>query len=171
MFMDNKYISISSAHVSDAGALAHIHEEAWRYAYFGIIPGLDLERYLANKGPGWWQTFLSHRPDILVIRYSTNVVGYATLGHIRSRSLPYKAEISELYLHPNYHGLGFGKKLFQTARNKLKNYGLKSLFIWALEENSYAIDFYQRMGGQIVAQKLESFGNSELNKIGFGWDR
>ena len=168
--MSHKHISISSAHISDAEPLAEVHEEAWRYAYFGIIAGPDLERYLADKGPGWWQSFLSHRPDILVIRFQTQIFGYATIGHIRNRSLPYKAEISELYLRPSYHGLGFGTALFEKARNKLSDYGLKSLFIWALEENSYAMHFYERMGGKIVAKQTETFGNTKLNKVGFGWD-
>ncbi len=166
----NDIITIRSAQVSDANELAAVHEAAWRYTYFGVISGLDVERYIAKKGTHWWAMFLKRKPNILVMSFDHSIAGYANIGHIRNQSLPYTAEITELYFHPTYHGLGLGRKLFTEAKNKLKNNGLKGLFVWALEDNHPAMKFYAQMGGQIVAQQTETFGQSIVKKIGFGWN-
>jgi hypothetical protein len=48
-------ISFRKAAPRDAGAIAAIHDAAWRSTYQGIIPHLHLERMIARRGPLWWQ--------------------------------------------------------------------------------------------------------------------
>jgi hypothetical protein len=33
-----------------------VHDAAWRDAYRGLIPGRELERMIARRGPRWWQS-------------------------------------------------------------------------------------------------------------------
>ena len=65
--------------------------------------------------------------------------------------------------------LGFGEHLFEACRHQLDQRKLKGLIVWALFENTPAIDFYWRRGGRPVAEAREKFGKAELNKIAFVW--
>ena len=47
------------------------------------------------------------------------VAGYANYGRNRARSLHYEGEIYELYLRPEFQGLGFGHRLFSAAKRDL----------------------------------------------------
>ena len=38
----------------DAEEIARVHDASWRDAYRGVIPGVELERMIARRGPAWW---------------------------------------------------------------------------------------------------------------------
>ena len=48
-------ISIRAARLGDEGEIATVHDAAWREAYRGVIPGRELERMIARRGPEWWR--------------------------------------------------------------------------------------------------------------------
>ena len=81
----------------------------------------------------------------------------------------YDGEIYELYLRPEFQGLGFGRRLFTAARRDLAQSALKSLIVWALSENDNAVEFYRALGGKAVARSSEKFGTRVLDKVAFGW--
>lgn len=165
----NQIVQIRSSRPRDASALATIHEEAWRSAYQGIIPHLALERMIAKKGPGWWETALRQRAPLLVLDFSGEAAGYVTYGRSRLGRSAFHGEIFELYLHPIYRGLGFGEQLFAAARSRLAQLRLKGLVVWALADNDSACAFYLRLGGKPVAEGSESFGDVSLRKVAFAW--
>ena len=86
-------------------------------------------------------------PRVLVVEIGGKVAGYATIGRNRARELPQQGEIYELYLRPEYQGIGLGSRLFAAARDKLACHGLKGLVVWALEENGTAVAFYAAPAG------------------------
>ncbi len=94
----------------------------------------------------------------------------ANYGRNRARSLFYDGEIYELYLRPEYQGLGFGRRLFTSAQRDLAQSGLKSLVVWALSENNPAVEFYRALGGKTVARSSERFGERSLDKVAFAWN-
>jgi ribosomal protein S18 acetylase RimI-like enzyme len=73
--------------------------------------------------------------SILVLDVGGTVAGYATLGLNRARSLPQEGEIYELYLKPEFQGVGLGKRLFTEARQLLDSLGCKGVVVWCLEDN------------------------------------
>ena len=85
------------------------------------------------------------------------------------RTLPFKGEIYELYLRPEYQGLGFGRQLFRGARDQLGAFGYKSHAVRVLSENGPACDFYAAMGGWKVAQSDEKIGDDILEVTLYGW--
>jgi ribosomal protein S18 acetylase RimI-like enzyme len=97
-------IGIRRATIKDASAIATIHDEAWRLAYRGIIPGANLERMIERRGPAWWLKALERRTAVLVLEVSGKVCGYATIGPSRMRMLPFGGELYELYLKPEHMG-------------------------------------------------------------------
>ncbi len=168
--MSTLSIDVRRARVDDAAGIAAVHDGAWRYAYRGILPGIDLERMVERRGPTWWEKAIRRHVLVLVLEVDGRIVGYATLGPSRMRSLPYKGEIYEIYLVPEYHGLGLGSRLFQSARRMLSDLKFTGLAVRALRANDGAVAFYRRLGGKPVVETGERIGDTVLPVMVFGWD-
>jgi ribosomal protein S18 acetylase RimI-like enzyme len=167
--MSTTLIEIRQAKPADAAAVAATHDDAWRSAYQGIIPGTELEKLISRRGPDWWESAIRKGSRIAVLGFGDTLAGYANYGRNRARSLFYDGEIYELYLRPEFQGLGFGRRLFSSARRDLLQSGLKSLVVWALADNDPAVEFYRALGGRAVARSSERFGARTLDKVAFAW--
>ena len=89
---------------------------AW---YRGIIPGRELERMIARRGPSWWRSAIQRRSRLVVLDFDDAIGGYASYGRNRVPAMNFGGEIFELYIAPEFQGLGFGKRLFSAARKDL----------------------------------------------------
>jgi ribosomal protein S18 acetylase RimI-like enzyme len=163
-------IEIRQARPSDAAAIASTHDEAWRSAYQGVIPGIELDKLINRRGSDWWDSAIRKGSRISTLVFGDTVAGYANYGRNRARSLHYDGEIYELYLRPEYQGVGFGRRLFSAARRDLVQSGMKSLVVWALSDNDPAVEFYRSLGGRAVARSSERFGTRVLDKVAYGWN-
>lgn len=163
-------VTIRGARADDAEEIAAVHDAAWRQAYRGIIPGRELERMVARRGPRWWRRAITQGTRLTVVDYDESVVGYTSYGRNRVPTLPFGGEIFELYLAPEFQGVGFGRRLFDAARRDLANHGLRSTLVWALADNDRALDFYQRLGGRVVRRAEERFGSEARGRIAYGFD-
>jgi ribosomal protein S18 acetylase RimI-like enzyme len=165
--MKELVISIRRAKSEDAAALSNVFDSAWREAYQGIIPAIALERMISRRGPRWWLSTISRGRPIVVLDVAEAIAGYVSYGRCRDRSLPAEGEIDELYLAPEYQGLGFGKRLFNAVRNDLRDREAKRIAVWCLSDNERACAFYQRMGGKRIAETTERLGGSNLGKTAY----
>ena len=161
-------IHIRSARPSDACAVADIHALAWREAYLGIIPALEIERNIARRGPVWWHGALRRGRNIAVLDFAGELAGYASFGRGRVRGLA-QGEVYELYMRPEFQGVGLGRKLFEAARKRLARDQLSGLVIWSLTENERACGFYSAMGGKVNARAVERLGDVWLDKHAYTW--
>jgi len=167
--MSTVLIEIRRAKTSDAASVAAAHDEAWRSAYRGVIPGPELEKLVNRRGPAWWDGAIRKGSRVSLFVFGDTVAGYSNYGRNRARSLPYEGEVYELYLRPEFQGLGFGRRLFTAARRDLAQNGMKSVVVWALSDNEPALEFYRALGGRPVARSSETFGTRTLDKVAFAW--
>src|SRR4030088_160094 len=168
--MSTTLIEVRPAKAADAAAVASTHDEAWRGAYQGVIPGPELEKLINRRGPQWWDSAIRKGSRIAVLAFGDKVAGYANYGRNRARSLFYDGEVYELYLRPEFQGLGFGRRLFTAARRDLAHSGMKSVVVWALSDNEPAVGFYRALGGRAVARSSEKFGDKVLEKVAYAWN-
>jgi ribosomal protein S18 acetylase RimI-like enzyme len=169
--MSTLSIGVRRAESGDSDAITEVHDAAWRYAYDGMIPAKELARIIARRGPRWWDRAIRRGTAILVIEVGGAICGYATFGPNRARNLAQKGEIYELYLKPEYQGVGLGTRLFLSARRELARFGCDSVVVWVLSENDNACRFYRNAGGRKVARANERFGEASLTKIAYAWTR
>ena len=113
--MSTTLIEIRRAKSSDAGDVAETHDEAWRTAYQGIIPGNELDKLINRRGPDWWDSAIRKGSRITILQFGDRIAGYANYGRNRARSLFYDGEVYELYLRPEFQGLGFGARWWVLA--------------------------------------------------------
>ena len=163
-------IELRRGEVGDAAAIALVHDAAWQNAYSGVVPHKALNRMVRRRGERWWSKAIRRATIVLVLEIGGKIAGYATLGRNRVSTLPHDGEIYELYLLPEYQGLGFGTRLFLAARAELKRRGLIGTVVWVLAENERGISFYKNAGGRIVAEGSEMFDGQKLVKLAFAWD-
>jgi GNAT superfamily N-acetyltransferase len=154
-------IDIRAARPSDAGQLADTHAVAWREAYSGIIPALTLERMIIRRSAPWWRDMLMRRP-VLVLDVGGTIAGYASFAPGNARGRPNAAEVQELYLRPEYQGIGLGLRLFGGVLRRIKARGYSRVLVRALADNERANHFYARRGGRIVARTDETLGGRTL---------
>lgn len=156
--MPDLLIDIRYARAGDAEGLCAVHDAAWREAYRGVIPALTLEAMIARRGPRWWAAAIRRGRLLAVLEVDRRLAGYVSYGRCRTRSALAEGEIDELYLAPEYQGLGFGRRLFRAARNDLKARGFRRTLVWALADNERARAFYERLGGRAAARATERMG-------------
>lgn len=160
--MTSLVIDVRPARLADAAELAGVHAAAWREAYTGIIPALTLERMIVRRGPMWWRETIGRRM-LLVLEVGGEAAGYASLAAAPGRARQGAAEIQELYLAPQYQGIGLGGRLFGAALKRLRERGYARVLVRALADNERANAFYARRHGRVIARSQERLGDSMLD--------
>jgi ribosomal protein S18 acetylase RimI-like enzyme len=159
--MSSLVIDVRTARPADAAQLADVYAVAWREAYSGIIPALTLERMIVRRSAAWWRDVLGRR-SILVLDVGGAVAGYSSYAAMHARARPGTAEVQELYLRPEYQGIGLGVRLFAAVLRHVRARGYARVLVRALADNDRANGFYVRHGGKLVARTEESLGGKTL---------
>lgn len=168
--MSELVTAIRIAGPADYSGISQTFDQAWREAYRGVIPGIQLERLVLRRGPQWWRRTLQRPRPVAVLEIRKQIAGYACYGRCRDTTIPAAGEVDELYLRPEYQGLGFGRRLFGSIRADLRNRYGGAVLVWSLAENERACGFYEAMGGVQVASRKESVSGTRLTKVAYRFD-
>lgn len=124
-------------------AIGKIYVDSWKSAYVGIVP----QDYLNSLDEEQWASKLDNpnRKTLLCID-SNKIIGTSSFGKSRNKQFETFGEIISIYLLPDYIGKGFGKLLMESVISELEKLGYKDVFLWVLEENIKARNFYQKFG-------------------------
>lgn len=167
--MTTELIDLRPAQTGDCEALAAIHNAAWLGAYRGLLNGVELQRQVSRRAATWWQGALSRGVQIKLLHVADEPAGYATFGTCRIKDIDAEGEIYELYLKPEYQGLGFGGTLFGTVRKDLAGQGLAGLAVQVLSDNHPACDFYRAMGGRFAAKSWYRSAGKRMGLSIYAW--
>jgi len=150
-------------------AIAQIHAAAWREAYMGILAQTTLDAMIARRSPAHWVGILERSRTIRVIEFDGKIAGYSSSGSARDHVVLAKSEIYEIYLAPEYQGVGLGRQLFSETRDAaVKTHG-PGLIVWVLTQNQRAMTFYLALGGRKGPGGTERLGVNTLEKSSFVW--
>lgn len=155
---------------ADAPRLAAIRGRAWRHAYAGVIPAPALLRMAEGGGERWWRRRIAAGRRALVVELGGTVHGYAWLGPCRGTEAAGTGEIYELYLDPPAQGTGLGRRLFEAARARLAEAGMRRLVVRSLARNAAGCRFYRALGGREAGRVATAVGGRRLEEIAFVWD-
>ncbi|MFL0199447.1 GNAT family N-acetyltransferase [Exiguobacterium acetylicum] len=149
-------MSIRKARLEDASAIAHVHIDAWRETYQGIIPASYLAQLShAKRTKQWEQTLVDER--VYVVESEDEIVGFAQGGPNRSDAR--EGELYAIYVLQASQGQGFGKALFHQIADDLAEY--ETMQVSVLRDNP-ACRFYERFGGQVFEESMIERGGVEL---------
>lgn len=164
--------TVRLARDSDVLPIAKVHITSWRETYLGILPKHMLTRLsIAGEAIRWQRMF--DRPDaanqslVFVADQDGAILGYGSCGEQRTELLHdrgFTAEVGELYVLGCAQHRGVGSKLMRAMAAALVGLGHAAMSLWVLEQNSPARDFYERIGGRLVAAKQGGVG-----EVAYGW--
>ena len=167
--MSQLTVEIRPASERDAAQIADVHAIAWRGAYAGLIPHKSLQTMIARRHAGWWKRAIGRGTSVMVVDFGGAIAGYCTFGLNRARALPQDGEIYELYLRPEYQGLGFGRSLFESVRAELAARNLSGLAVQVLSDNGPACAFYKAMGGRLAAKSWYRSAGKRMGLSVYTW--
>ncbi|HKY93781.1 MAG TPA: GNAT family N-acetyltransferase [Kiloniellales bacterium] len=164
--------TLREAAFGDAEAIARVHVETWRAAYAGVVPDHYLIGMSVQGQAFQWKRLLrrpAERHMTLVAEVPrAGVVGFGSAGTGRSRPPPASGEIYTLYVATDWQGRGIGRALLNALLGRLAGLGHADAYLWVLADNPSRF-FYERVGGQRVAQQVESFAGSQLQEYAYRW--
>lgn len=85
---------------------------------------------------------------IIVSEYKNNLVGVLEIEYNKKCPINNIAatELNKLYILDWFCGIGIGEKLLQKAEEIIKNKQLNEFWLWVLDSNTKAINFYKKHG-------------------------
>ena len=147
----------------DKMLISRIYEKSWKYAYKDIISKDYLDdikegRWINNFDiPGW---------SNMVMIENGEYIGTSTFSKSRYDKYPDSGEIISIYLLPEFIGKGYGEKLINAVFNELRKQNYKDVFLWVLEDNISARNFYERIGFKETDDYLNNIiGCKELKEV------
>lgn len=158
---------IRAATLVDAEGIAHVHVEAWRWAYDGHMPAELLAGLSVASRTRQWQGQLSAGScSVFVAEQSGRPVGFVSFGPSRD---PYgHGEVYAIYLLKDACGLGIGSGLWEHAAESLRNQGFLQVQVWVLDSNRLARDFYERKGLLFDgARKTSQWAGTSLCEVSY----
>jgi RimJ/RimL family protein N-acetyltransferase len=175
-------MQIRAAVPQDAPALAQVIVDSGRAAHQGQVPDevltpLPLAEAYAASERNWLRTLheLAEDPqphECVVVAEDEQgaVVGLAMGGPARGEAPQGTGEVYALYVLPGHHGRGIGRSLVQAVAFHLAHHGMHALRIACLAANMPARGFYERIGGQVVAERLFEDSGFLLPEVVYGWN-
>jgi ribosomal protein S18 acetylase RimI-like enzyme len=166
----------------DAAALARVIVDSGRAAHRGQVPDevlarVPLDEAYAQSERNWLRTLHEIADDpqpheCIVVAEDAHgvVVGLAMGGPARGDAPDGAGEVYVLYVLPEHHGRGCGRRLVQAVASHLSACGMQSLRIACLAANTPARRFYERIGGRVVAERLFEDNGILLAEVVYGWD-
>ena len=110
------------------------------------------------------ENLITNSPEnIIVATYQNNLVGVAEVDF--NKKCPVQAiiapELNKLYILEWFCGKGIGQKLIEEAEKLVKAKGVNQMWLWVLETNFRAINFYRKQGYKEIGNALFQM---EVNK-------
>ncbi|WP_114395624.1 GNAT family N-acetyltransferase [Oleisolibacter albus] len=163
---------IRPARPGDAAAIARVHVESWRTTYPGQLPDQYLVKLSAETYARRWQSLLGAaergRRTFVLETAADGVAGFASCGSQRTGLSGFDGEFYALYLLDQMQGLGWGRRLLGAMAQQLLDTGMQAAVVWVLRDNQ-ARWFYERLGGQRLAEQPIHFAGARLTEVAYGW--
>ena len=146
-----------------AREISHIYVNSWKAAYKNIIS----PKYLDDLSIESLTPFFENSPYQNFLLQDNGVfVATASIGKARDSKYDGCGEIISIYVLPKYFGKGYGTFLFNHMVEKLQSMGLSKIYLWVLEENRNARQFYEKMGfATNEDKKVVNIGGKDLTEI------
>jgi len=170
-----KQIQLRRATVADAVAIAQIRIDCWRNSYRGVIPDSYLDNMNLEESVTHWRTIFDalatagDRVCVFVAESEGKVVGFASAMLLPEIKCGVQAELSAIYLLPEWQRCGIGRKMLQKIARLLQAQGCHDLLVWVLSENSIGRNFFEELGAQFLKEQDYTWDGIDAKEVAYAW--
>lgn len=144
----------------DIKQVQDVAKTSWNFTYEGIIPGKIQENFLNFAYSDSMMLRRVNNSLILVAETGRKIIGFANFTPLKEEGT---AELSAIYLNPEYHGKGIGTGLLNEGVRSLNN--VRELFINVERDNKIGTTFYRAKGFKIVSEFDDDFDGHILKTV------
>lgn len=156
---------IRKAVPEDALGITIVNVYTWKTTYPGLIPDKVIDSRIAEliERAEKCRIDIEQNDNFFVAAIGHTIIGFCCYGISRNKIYNTSGEIYALYALKGCQRLGVGKELFSAGTNALKDRGYTSMIINCLYGNP-SLEFYQHMGGKIVAQRQDTIKDKSITE-------
>ena len=152
------------ATAGDAGAIARLHAESWSSAYRGIFSDDFLDQRVHQERRESWQARFSggeSRPFfVLLAENGDGLAGFACT--FPEKDPIWGSYLDNLHVAPGLTGQGIGRSLLSEVVRRLEMNGARGgLYLWVVEQNHRAREFYEKAGGTVVGSEAHTMPDGQ----------
>jgi peptidyl-dipeptidase Dcp len=129
----------------DIGYITYLH--GWLYNK-ECNYGMAFESYVAEGLAEFYQQYDTARDRVWICEHQEKIVGFMLLMHRGDA-----AQLRYFILHPDYRGIGLGKKLMELYMAFLHEVGYTHSYLWTTKELPAAASLYKKHGFVVVEEK------------------
>lgn len=143
--------------------IRRIYRESWKHAYRGIVPQDFLDAITEDQ---CGKSIGAPGVNTMICVEDGQIIGTSSFCKSRFEQYPDSGEVMSIYLLPEHMGKGYGSKLIKAVLNELEKQGFKNVFLWTLEDNTFARRFYERNGFASTGEYLnDNIGGKDLREV------
>lgn len=147
----------------------YVNTYSWNETYKGIIDEKFLEKIKneleqnVERLKNEFDKTKIEEPDYkrFILYVDNEPVGAVAICKSRDEKYPNSGELCSLYLLNKIKKQGYGRILFEKAKEELKKQNFKDMIIYCIKENP-TNEFYKYMGGKLIYSKPRNIGNTNL---------
>lgn len=156
----------------DVSAIAKLHTISWQENYRTVFSDDFLDNELLDDRMNVWTQRLANPSKdqfILLIKKAGHLTGFMC-AYIDEHK-EYGTLLDNLHVAKQYQGLGLGKGLMEQLVSKIQNRGGDTgLYLWVLQQNHAATQFYRRLGGNLIETvEGNDIGDRPFLKCRYHW--
>jgi GNAT superfamily N-acetyltransferase len=164
---NNQKVTLDQIHIrsklqpGDIGTLTWLHGLLYSNEY---NHGIAFEAYVAQ---GLAEFFQNHDPKkdcIWICEHDKTIIGSLFMQHRKEG-----AQLRYFLIHPEFRGIGLGKKLMQLYMNFILKHGYEYSFLWTTSELHAASTLYKRHGFVLAEEKKSTRFGKPLTEQMYEW--
>lgn len=148
---------IRDAQIGDIEQIAEIYN----WAVENTTATFDLEKQSLDNRKEWFRHYGGAHP-LIVAELDGRVVGYCSLSKFREKQAYARTVEVSVYIHPEYHGKGLGKKLLGEIIERGRSLGHHVIIACITAGNDISVKMHEKFGFYFCGR---------LNAVGYKFDR
>ncbi len=132
----------------------------WKTAYRGIVDDAFLDALAVDEARLARTREQIAAGGVFVALDAERIVGAALFGEAVKKTHPGCGELYALYVLPEYHGAGLGRRLVDAICAELAARGFQSIVIGCLADNP-SRGFYERLGCELSCETVCRIGGRD----------
>ena len=146
----------------DAGQLIAMHGFIYRKE---CSYGYDFEGYVCKTFYEFLTQYNEEKDGIWFAEDGGRMIGaIAIIGHTKER-----AQLRWFILHPDYRGIGLGKRLMAEAMQFVQEKGYLEVFLLTTKDQQTAIAMYEKAGFKKVSENKTPMWGKNLAELTYEW--